>query len=218
MADKRAGKPAEERIDRRIRRTRRLFREALMALIEEKDYQKITIQDIADRADLNRVTFYFHFKDKDDLLIQTLQGLYDELETQHPDHAKSVMEWNLRDLHLTFQHVAQYGRLYKALLSENSSLSFLGRMMDYFAEDALHEESIRLPEGTVPPLPLPMVEHFYAGAFVGLMRWWVLHDMPYPPEEMARLCYQLETNSGLWALGLDPRDLTESTLDDRTDR
>jgi len=53
----------EKKSDRRIGRTRRLMHEALMALIVEKGYEAVTVQDILDRADVGRSTFYAHYRD-----------------------------------------------------------------------------------------------------------------------------------------------------------
>jgi len=62
-----------ELVDLRIRRTRLALREALLALIEEKGFETLIVQDIADRAMINRVTFYKHYRDKYDLLEQIMQ-------------------------------------------------------------------------------------------------------------------------------------------------
>ena len=54
----------KQKLDRRVRRTRRLLAEALVALIIEKEYETISITDITERADLNRATFYLHYGSK----------------------------------------------------------------------------------------------------------------------------------------------------------
>src|SRR6202012_5392571 len=59
---------AQETMDRRVRRTRDLLHRALLDLIAEKGYPHITVQDILDRADVGRSTFYTHYRDKEDLL------------------------------------------------------------------------------------------------------------------------------------------------------
>src|SRR5437763_7788331 len=64
-----------KRDDRRSRRTRRMLGEALVALLLEKRYDTITVQEIIDRANVGRSTFYAHYLDKDDLLLQELTGL-----------------------------------------------------------------------------------------------------------------------------------------------
>lgn len=203
----------DQKLDRRVQRTRALLREALFALIEEQGYAGITIQDITDRANLNRVTFYFHYRDKEDLLFQVMHELYEGLAEKQRDVA-NLKEWIERDTLYAFQHVQEYARLYRVMLSEKGSLSLLGRLIDYFAQAAIAGEQARLPAHAKPPIPLEIVEHFYAGAFVGLVRWWVLHDMPYTPEQMARMCHQLEANTGAWALGLDATDVTSAPADD----
>ena len=59
--------------DRRVRKTRQLLREALMELTLERGYDHVTIQDILDRADVGRSTFYAHYHDKDDLLVSEFE-------------------------------------------------------------------------------------------------------------------------------------------------
>src|SRR6266542_5467464 len=61
--------------DRRVQRTRQLLQGALMSLIQEKGYEALTVQDILDRANAGRATFYAHFDDKEDLLVSRLDGL-----------------------------------------------------------------------------------------------------------------------------------------------
>lgn len=200
------------KLDRRVRRTRQQLRDALIALISEKGFSAITVQDITDRADVNRVTFYFHYKDKEDLLFQILQDMYDELEAKTTS-AKTLEEWSRLDALYTFQHMNQYADLYRALWSENGLLSFLGRLIDYMADSSLEADSSRLPEGVTPPYPLELVEHFYAGAFMGLARWWIKHGTDYTAEQMADIYSQLETHTGLWAVGLGDQESTQPEAD-----
>lgn len=204
----------DERLDRRVQRTRAALREALFALIDERGYAALSVTDIAERANVNRVTFYFHYKDKDDLLFRVMEELYEVLEAHEAD--SSLVDWAKQDWLFAFQHVQQHAQIYRALLGERGSMRLLGRLIDYSVRAALQGERARLPKDAQSPLPLELVEHFYAGAFVGLLRWWVLNNMPYTPEQMAAMCHQLETNSGLWAVGLDNRDLTQITQDNES--
>lgn len=57
-------------MDRRIRHTRDRFGDALIKLVQEKPFDTITVQDILDRADVGRSTFYVHYRDKNDLLLR----------------------------------------------------------------------------------------------------------------------------------------------------
>jgi len=71
-----------ESLDRRQQRTRRLLKAALISLILERGYDDLTIQDITDRADVRRATFYLHYATKDELLAQVLAAMFDELVAQ----------------------------------------------------------------------------------------------------------------------------------------
>ena len=68
--------------DRRVRRTRKLLHDAFLELVIEKGYEKITIQDILDRADVGRSTFYVHYRDKEALLTASFDGMRDQLESE----------------------------------------------------------------------------------------------------------------------------------------
>src|SRR5215472_13070850 len=61
--------------DRRIQKTEELLHRALASLIREKDYDSIVVKEILDRANVGRSTFYMHFRDKDDLLVSSIQGM-----------------------------------------------------------------------------------------------------------------------------------------------
>jgi len=85
----------EKKVDPRIKRTRQLLKEALMGLMAEKSFQAITIQDIAERATVNRVTFYAHFEDKYALLEYTIremikQQLHGQLPEGSPFSSESL--------------------------------------------------------------------------------------------------------------------------------
>ena len=101
----------EKKLDPRIRRTRQLLRQALMELMAEKSFQAITVQDIAERATVNRVTFYAHFQDKYALLEYTIREMIKQrLHSQLPEGSPFSPE-NLAHLILTVcEYVAEMGR------------------------------------------------------------------------------------------------------------
>src|SRR5688572_396709 len=106
-----AGTP-DEKIDRRIRRTRRQLCEAMLALLVERDYESITVQEITSRADVNRATFYHHFERKEDLLAVALENQFDELVTSFGKLPAGALIWHDRTPEiLTFRHVAEHAAL-----------------------------------------------------------------------------------------------------------
>ena len=65
----------EPKQDRRVNRTRRLLRESLMKLVAEKGYDSVTIEDITETAELGRTTFYLHYRDKEELLLESIDAI-----------------------------------------------------------------------------------------------------------------------------------------------
>ncbi|MGB3328475.1 MAG: TetR/AcrR family transcriptional regulator, partial [Thermomicrobiales bacterium] len=70
------------RVDPRVRRTRRLLEEAVLSLAADQDFASITVRDITTRADVNRATFYLHYRDKDDLCARALDRLLEDLTAE----------------------------------------------------------------------------------------------------------------------------------------
>jgi AcrR family transcriptional regulator len=118
--------------DRRVRRTRRLLREALLGLLRERGYDRVTVQDVLDRADLGRATFYAHFRDKDDLLLSAFGEVREALRQHLAAFARA---WRggpgagpsagpgagLAGARALFEHAAGQRGLYRALLVERGS-------------------------------------------------------------------------------------------------
>jgi AcrR family transcriptional regulator len=114
--------------DRRVRRTRRLLREALLGLLRERGYDRVTVQDVLDRADLGRATFYAHFRDKDDLLLSAFGEVREALRQHLAAFARA---WRggpgagpgagLAGPRALFEHAAGQRGLYRALLGERGS-------------------------------------------------------------------------------------------------
>ncbi len=196
------------KVDRRIERTRKLLHEALMALIVEKGYDAVSIQDIADRADVARTTFYLHFRDKDELLFSGLTALYDDLFARATEfRAGALSDGDLPALladSTDYRHVQEHAAFYRAILGPHGSPTFLVRVRAYLAENfCTRILKDLIPPGKQPRLPLGFIAHALAGAQLGSLLWWLENDMPFPPEAMARMGAELNL-LGYWrALGHD---------------
>jgi AcrR family transcriptional regulator len=186
--------PKNKRVDPRVRRTRQMLRDALIELIDEKGYDAITVQDLANRATLNRATFYLHYRDKEDLFTQSIEEILNDLvtgikECRLPDEPVIDPEGNiirpLPDLVYIFEHVAKNERFYKVMMGKQGRQHFLFRLLEVFVE-ILDE---RLTEGMEneiqPKVPKEILIHYAASAYLGVIAWWLKNGMPYPPEFMA---------------------------------
>jgi AcrR family transcriptional regulator len=188
----------EGKIDRRILRTRRSLRQAFYALILEKGYDSVTVGEVTDRADLGRTTFYLHYRDKEDLLMESVRDLVNGLIAQlaqvpldhweQPETSQIAQELPLTAITYAFQHVAQNAVLYRIILRGEGTFSASQRVRDIIIR-AITEfiESVTTRQSLVfnPQLPLDVFLNGLAGAWIGLVTWWLEQERPYTPEQMA---------------------------------
>lgn len=188
--------------DRRVRRTHKQLHEALIVLIMEKGYDSVTVQDITDRADLSRATFYIYYNDKEDLLVSTLEDMFDTLvQTRGKLTPAMLLENGSPPSLLAFQHAQEYSTLYRAMLSERGVALVMHRILKYLAVLAQQQIEALLPPDFTPHIPLPVIAHYLAGSLFSLIVWWLEHDMPHPPEEMARIFQTLVMPAILTGIG-----------------
>jgi AcrR family transcriptional regulator len=197
----------EHDLDPRVRRTRQLLRNALIELIPELGYENIRIQDITDRATLNRATFYLHYRDKEDLLDRGFDEIWEELTVENPLPVKEGGYLSLDGTMLTilsdFKHLRKYADFYRVMMGRHGMAHFIHRMQDHVYKTTKNRLLSIVGDPPDSPLPIGMVLHYISSAYVGLMHWWLEHDMPYEPEEIARMIVQLYNMSPFTAMGLD---------------
>lgn len=191
----------EDSSDRRVRRSRRQLAQALLDLIAEKGYEVITIQEVADRADLNRATFYLHFASKEELLIAALRDQFDELVTAMEATAPADPPWGNEDYdRLLFEHIAEHAAVYSALLGAHGLGLVIHQVITYMAQVIERDLHTQMPAGVSLRAPAPVVSYFYAGGLFALIKWWLEQGMPLPPEEMAVLTNRLCTRGVMGAV------------------
>jgi AcrR family transcriptional regulator len=195
-----------QQLDPRVKRTRQLLRNALIELIPEKGYNALTIQDITDRATLNRATFYLHYRDKDDLLNTGFDEIWDELTAENPlpiapDGTLSI-EGTRITVQTDFEHLAKNFEFYRVMLSEPGVAQFIHRMKDHVYEATARRLEAVLGELPTGPVPIQIVLEFIASAYVGMIQWWLEEDMPHSPQEMASLIVALYNMAPFQALGV----------------
>jgi AcrR family transcriptional regulator len=195
------------KVDRRIQRTRRLLGDALLALIEEKGYGAITVQDILDRADLGRSTFYAHYRDKEDLLVGTFENfkvMFEEDESQlsadgrrlRPEERSTTLDF--------FRHTGGHHRLYKALVGKSGGEVVRKLLYQYVAGlMKIHLEQL-IPNDENMAAPRAPAVHFYISSFLALLTWWLDNDMPYTAERMDQIFNTLTLPGFNSALGIRP--------------
>ncbi|MGC5776359.1 TetR/AcrR family transcriptional regulator [Paenibacillus pabuli] len=168
-------------MDRRVVKTRKAITDALIGLLEARDFEQITINDIADRADVNRGTIYLHYTDKFDLLDQSietyLQQLVDSCMVESPTTPMTIKEALLR----TFRYLEQHASVYTTLLTRKGIPAFRNRLMVLLIQGV--EEQVDAC-GIHKGINREITVQFLASAAAGLMEWWIMNSMPYPAEEI----------------------------------
>lgn len=183
------------RLDRRVTRTRRHLREALMQLILEKGYDAVTIEDITERAELGRTTFYLHYRDKEDLLLEsieaTAQELYQQIYPEKGLQGPSSPQEGLHAIERVFTHAAANSLLYRIILKGGAASKVRHTILNFLSEAALPIFERNLPHPGVFQVPLKAVSSYFAASLLGFLTWWLEEDIPYPPEEASRFFTQL---------------------------
>ena len=175
--------------DRRSERTRRSLEDALVALFLEKRYTDISVQDILDRANVGRSTFYEHYWDKDDLLGSELERMVDLL-SGHTFTAAPTVPALIPALAL-FRHVQDQQHLYQALL-RGRGLEICVQTLQLKLSILVEERLCNLFSGyTQDEQLIAATASCVAGAFMALLQWWLSTDMALEPERLDALYQQL---------------------------
>jgi len=175
------------RMDRRVQRTRKLLRESLMDLILEEGYDAISIQDITDKANLGRATFYLHFKDKDELLLDVMDQFMADFLDQVPQFSQS--QWRLEEpkaITKLFDFAADHYDLYRILIIGSGGITASRQLHQTIASNikACIQKEIE-DQGADPIIPTDFIANHFAGSLLATIYWWLDSDLPYAVEEMA---------------------------------
>ena len=175
----------EKKPDRRVRRTRMLLRQALTELLETRDARSITVQELTDRADLSRGTFYAHYRDVYDMMEKMEQELFEEitqlLDSYRPEDLKDLTPV-LTDV---FQFVAKNRDLLPVFLERQATDHFLLGLNQLIFDRCLYRWSGLFGLGQDSNSVYCL--EFVVSGMVGLVRVWMEKGFPEPPEEMAAL-------------------------------
>jgi AcrR family transcriptional regulator len=182
-----------EKIDRRVIRTRKLLQKALLKLILERGYESIRVQDITDVANLGRATFYVHYKDKEALLLATLESTSSEL-LEYIE--KDSTAGGLPGFRALFHHAQDNPTFYKVVLNHVGGRQKITKAMTDTVKTEIPD---RLEFGEIPS---EYVANYIVGAVLQLLDWWLSTDMQYSIEKM-------ETNlQAMLIQGISISDLT----------
>jgi len=177
------------KVDARVRKTRDALGDALVTLMQEKPFDSIRVQDVLDRAQVGRSTFYTHYSDKDDLLMSDADEFFESISmvlSAHGDQSERVFP--VKEF---FLHLLDAQQFIVALKSSGKMLENLELAQAHFAR-GIERRLSELPRGSkIPAQERPAIAFAHAGALVSLMRWWIDRGMKEPAEEMDRIFHRI---------------------------
>ena len=182
--------------DRRVRRTRDLLRSALHSLIQEKGYDRITVQDILDRADVGRSTFYAHYRDKEELLLSGFEDIRSVLAAERGAAERGAGRKNnfLQPMLVVFQHVERHRHSWAPLVRKGGA-DVISRILRKNVTDLVREDfRLEFPDMKRNPTQPEAALQFLVSACMGLLTWWLDNDdVAYSAEEIHSLFRRLAT-------------------------
>jgi AcrR family transcriptional regulator len=187
------------RTDPRILRTRQLLRDAVIELLEEMDIEKISVNRITQRAQINRVTFYLHYRDLPDMLEKMADDMeHDILQVlrKHTGNSALPVQEYWRVLEDLLKHIGDNARFYKVALTSRRSTIFTDRLSKLLMElisahQVRKEEAI---DNSKAPVQKEIAGWYGSAAIIGTIIAWLRHDMPYTPTYLAKQIMSLRSS------------------------
>jgi len=177
--------------DLRVRRTRKILHEAVIALSQEKGFEQVTVAEITKRAMVNRATFYRHYQDKYDLVKSSVKELLEalpvpQIEEQHGSlRAMQIM------ITPFFAAIFEHAAFYRAVSGKQGwphLLEYIGGSFDRLMHQSLRGWLQSADQATIP-LDLCITVVNATGCVT--LKWWLEHDLASSPEQMSRWFLQL---------------------------
>jgi AcrR family transcriptional regulator len=188
--------------DLRVIKTKRGLREAFLRLLPEKGYDAISIQDIATEAEAARVTFYRHYANKEELLIDCIDVIYEDLAGHIRQIPVAEFQQGFSPMLYFYQQLQEDGKIYRLLSTSQAGQVLTKRLIELFAKRI----KMRMEEGFPAEqllAPIDIIAYHIASAQIGLANWWLENGEPYPPEYMARISFWLSMAGSARGFGLE---------------
>jgi len=205
------------RVQRRVARTKATIEDAFVQLVLERGYDKVTVEDITDRADLARATFYAHYPNKEAVQFAVFNRLTEDLVQRIANQGGPSNVVHRDAIQAAYKQAADMPDLYRACLSDartrQAHLSTLSR----YAEQNFRDRLTAL--GNQPRVPIPVMARAFVGAHVAILEAWLAGELDGDAEELASMALDLLIYGAAWAHGVRLDELgpsAESPADART--
>ncbi|NUH88085.1 TetR/AcrR family transcriptional regulator [Bacillus thuringiensis] len=199
-----------KKIDPRVKRTTRYLRDALIELLEERDLNTISVQNITDKAELTRGTFYLHYQDKQDFLLKSMDETLEELiERVKPKEINgTIQEVNEHNPPLSFlrlfEYIAENHDFFKVMLGDRGLPEFRRRMLQIVQEKVYGDLLSSIVESDEElGIPKEIFTSYITSAHIGVISTWLENGMKHSPAFMAALLTKLTLQGPMRVIGLE---------------
>ena len=187
------------KVDPRVKRTRRLLRDALVSLILEKDFASISIKEITERAEVAYITFFRHFESLDQLLMEVLDEglgeLQDHIETLAKQSETSALETEGR---LIFEYIQQKADLFRILFKSQSVTRVRKKVVQNIA--VIFQKSCIPLARSGSQMTIAITSNHIATSLLALIEWWLDNHMKPAPTQMGKVYKSLIIDSTVGAV------------------
>lgn len=188
------------KIDRRQARTKQLLHTALMQLIQEKGIENITVTDIANRAEINRGTFYLHYKDVPDMLETMKDEVFNDLQS-------FIVKLDLREARKyanagepypaavqILEEIARHANFLRVMLGSQGDLSYAHRLKDFMSVNIFNKLNYLQPDDDNLLIPKDYLIAYMSSAQLGLVMHWLETGMEKTPYQMGMIMTQINNH------------------------
>jgi AcrR family transcriptional regulator len=188
--------------DRRVKRTRELLQKALIELISERGYDAITIQDIVDRANVGRTTFYLHYSSKEKLFMSCHAAIVSKFHSLHPRSREELLSPKApTGMILAYRHFLDARALLYPIFRGKDGPLILRRIRDQIGQEI--EASLRAAFAEADStIPLDVLANYLAGAQIAMVQQWLEKRQSHTPENLAQTFHRLQRAAIRDAFGL----------------
>jgi AcrR family transcriptional regulator len=197
------------RTERRVARTKAAIEDAFVALVLEQGYERVAVEDITDRADLARATFYAHYPNKEAVLFSVSNRLVEDLMSRI---AYQGGPWNVvrRDaIQTAYKHAADNPGLYRACMSDTRTRQAYLSIVSRYAEQNFRDRLTALSRQ--PRIPVPVMARGFVGATLAILEAWLAGELEGDVEQLASMALDLFIAGGAWANGIRLDEVGYST-------
>ncbi|PCR99600.1 TetR/AcrR family transcriptional regulator [Lactococcus fujiensis] len=194
--------------DLRVKRTKKLITQAFFGLLRKKKFEKISIQEIADLAMINRATFYAHYADKQDLydsLIEEFLISFTEiLDESSPIQGNNVHVAKIESILTRFyEFVRENPEVAQIVIDKAQDQVLIDRFLDLLTDrytELFEKLEVREQDVVIPD---DFVINYIVAILVGTLKWWITDTNKMKAQDFAHLMIKLISNGHLTVLGVN---------------